>query len=96
MRTRGRLMNTYQEIAKQALALILLLSLPPLITSVVVGVLISLLQALTQVQEQTLTFVPKILATVIVIIVFAGWTFQKMIIFTQQVYNFIPYVGNAK
>jgi flagellar biosynthetic protein FliQ len=89
-------MNTYQEIAKQALALILLLSLPPLITSVVVGVLISLLQALTQVQEQTLTFVPKILATVIVIIVFAGWTFQKMIIFTQQVYNFIPYVGNAK
>ncbi|HEV2763296.1 MAG TPA: flagellar biosynthetic protein FliQ, partial [Pyrinomonadaceae bacterium] len=48
-------MNTYVSLAAEALWLILLLSLPPLLASLVTGLVISLLQALTQVQEQTLT-----------------------------------------
>jgi flagellar biosynthesis protein FliQ len=59
--------NTYVSLAGEALWLILLLSLPPLLASLVVGLVISLLQALTQVQEQTLTFVPKIIATILVL-----------------------------
>lgn len=72
-------MDTYTYIAGQALLWILVLSLPPLIASLVVGLAISLLQALTQVQEQTLTFVPKIIATVLVLILFAGWMLETLV-----------------
>ena len=86
-------MNTYVSIAGEALWLILLLSLPPLLASLVVGLTISLLQALTQVQEQTLTFVPKIIATIVVLIIFAGWMLTNLREFTARVFDAMLRVG---
>lgn len=86
-------MNPYVSLAAEALWLILLLSLPPLIASLVVGLAISLLQALTQVQEQTLTFVPKIIATIFVLIISAAWILGQLIAFANRVFALIPRVG---
>lgn len=86
-------MEAYVRIAGEALYLILLLSLPPLLASLAVGLIISLLQALTQVQEQTLTFVPKIIATILTIMIFATWTLETLMVFTKKVFELIPRVG---
>ena len=86
-------MNTYVTLAAEALWLILLLSLPPLLASLVTGLVISLLQALTQVQEQTLTFVPKIIATVLVLIIFAPWMLSTLQEFTGRVFDTMLKVG---
>lgn len=72
-------MDTYTYIAGQALLWILILSLPPLLASLIVGLVVSLLQALTQVQEQTLTFVPKIIATILVLIFTANWMLGTLV-----------------
>lgn len=50
------------DVARDAIGVFLMISLPPMLTALIVGVVISLIQALTQIQEQTLTFVPKIIA----------------------------------
>jgi flagellar biosynthesis protein FliQ len=68
-------MNDAIQIAQQGLWLILELSLIPLLASLIVGLIISLFQALTQIQEQTLTFVPKVIITALIII----WLFPSMI-----------------
>jgi flagellar biosynthetic protein FliQ len=86
-------MQTYVTLAGEALWLILLLSLPPLLASLVVGLVISLLQALTQVQEQTLTFVPKIITTIIVLIIFSGWMLATLREFAARVFETILKVG---
>lgn len=66
-------MNAFSQVATEGLWLVLILSLLPLLASLIVGLVISLFQALTQIQEQTLTFVPKIIATILVIMItFAG------------------------
>jgi len=83
----------YVHLAGQALWLILLLSLPPLLASLAVGLFISLLQALTQVQEQTLTFVPKIIATILALIISASWMLGKLYTFTRELFDLIPTVG---
>lgn len=88
-------MNVYLQLASESLWLILLLSLPPLIASLTVGLIISLLQALTQVQEQTLTFVPKIIITVIAIVLFAGWTLERLQHFALKAFEMIPEVGRS-
>ena len=80
-------MNTYVSLAGEALWLILLLSLPPLLASLTVGLVISLLQALTQVQEQTLTFVPKIIATILVLMITAGWMLDTLREFATRVFD---------
>ena len=88
-------MGTYVALAAEALWLILLLSLPPLIASLVVGLVISLLQALTQVQEQTLTFVPKIIATLLVLMISANWMLDRLLIFGHKVFAMMPYIGKG-
>lgn len=86
-------MNTYVSLAAEALWLILMLSLPPLLASLVVGLVVSLLQALTQVQEQTLTFVPKIVATILVLMISANWILDRLIAFSHKVFALMPKVG---
>lgn len=75
---------------KQALLLILLLSAPAMVAAMVVGFIISLFQAVTQVQEQTLTFVPKILATFIVLAVTGTWILATLIRFATAIFSQIP------
>ena len=86
-------MNAYVSLAGEALWLILLLSLPPLLASLVVGLVVSFLQALTQVQEQTLTFVPKIIATILVLIISAAWMLTTLREFATRVFDAMLKVG---
>ncbi len=88
-------MNPYLSVAAEALEWILILSLPPLLASLVIGLVISLLQALTQVQEQTLSLVPKIIATIVVLIIFANWIMFRLEVFTLKVFDMISYVGRG-
>ena len=80
-------------IARDALVLSVLVAGPLLITSLVIGILISLLQAATQVTEMTLTFVPKLLATFFVLAVLGAWMLQQLISFTVALLNRLPEVA---
>lgn len=68
----------------------LYLSLPIMLSALTVGVMVSVLQAITSVQEQTMVFVPKIIAVVVASIIFFSWMMGKVIAFTIQLYSSIP------
>jgi len=71
---------------------VLLLALPILGVSLAVGLVISILQATTQVQEQSLTFVPKIIAVFVTLAVTAPWLLKLMLGFTSRLYARLPAV----
>ena len=73
------------ELIRRALMLVLLLSAPMLLCGLAVGVCVSLVQAVTQIQEQSLSFIPKILAMFIAGIVTLPWIGGHLIEFTRQV-----------
>ena len=77
-------------IAKNAIEITLLLSLPVLGVGLVVGLLISIFQAATQIQEMTLTFVPKILAMLLSLLLLMPWMMSKMTDYTEQLIANIP------
>ena len=74
--------------------MVLLISMPMLSVALVVGIAISLFQAVTQIQEMTLTFVPKIIAVFAAIIFAAPWMTDKMVTFTQNLFAMIPTLTN--
>ncbi|MCC6437250.1 MAG: flagellar biosynthesis protein FliQ [Acidimicrobiales bacterium] len=78
------------DIARQALTISAKLAIPILAVSLVVGTIISLLQAVTQVQEMTLTFVPKVLAIAVVLMVTGGWMLNQLVEFTRGLYELAP------
>jgi flagellar biosynthetic protein FliQ len=78
------------DIAKEAIEITLYLSLPILGISLIVGLLVSLFQAVTQIQEATLTFVPKIVAMFISLLFLLPWMMNKMIHYTEQIIVNIP------
>ena len=78
------------DIMKKAFFTIMIVSGPILIIALVVGLFISILQATTQVQEQTLSFVPKILAVIFGLIIFGNFMLNKLISLTTQLYELIP------
>ncbi|WP_027718838.1 flagellar biosynthesis protein FliQ [Desulfovirgula thermocuniculi] len=78
------------QVAREAIMMIVVLSLPVLAASLLVGLVISVLQATTQVQEQSLTFVPKILAVFLVLFIFAPWMVRLMVNYTTRLINRLP------
>lgn len=78
----------------KALEMVLWLSLPMLVVALVVGVIISLFQAVTQIQEMTLTFVPKIMAVFLIMVLAAPWLLTTMLTFTRQIFDTIPSLLN--
>ena len=78
------------DIAKGAIEITLYLSLPLLGISLIVGLVVSLFQALTQIQEATLTFVPKIVATFVSLLFLLPWMMNKMVHYTEQIIVNIP------
>jgi flagellar biosynthetic protein FliQ len=78
------------EIALQMMIATAKLSAPMLITALVVGFAISLLQAVTQLQDQTLSFVPKIVAVGVALLVCGNWMLHEMVSFTQQLFELLP------
>lgn len=81
------------DIMKQAFFTIMVVSGPVLIISLIVGLLISVLQATTQVQEQTLSFVPKIVAVIFGLMVFGSFMLNKLVSLTINLYKLIPMLG---
>jgi flagellar biosynthetic protein FliQ len=79
-----------KEISAEVLKTILLASGPILLVSLLVGLIISIFQAVTQIQEFTLTFVPKIIAVFICVFVFFPWISSTMITFTVNIIQKIP------
>lgn len=69
--------------------MMLILSAPVLVTSMVVGVGISIFQAVTQIQEQTITFVPKILAALAVFVFTANWTIDMMLDYSREMFDML-------
>ncbi|MFP4973901.1 flagellar biosynthesis protein FliQ [Paenibacillus sp. CN-4] len=81
-------------LAGQAVYLILETSAPMLILGLVVGLIISIFQATTQIQEQTLAFVPKIVAVLLALLLFGSWIMTKLIDFTSHLLgNLDQYIG---
>ena len=78
------------ETTNQALILVLILSMPPIIVANVVGALASLIQAVTQVQEQTLGFAVKLILVTAVLLLTAGWTGAEMFKFTLHIFETFP------
>ncbi|HAR34635.1 MAG TPA: flagellar biosynthetic protein FliQ [Desulfobacter sp.] len=78
------------EFAKQAIVLTILVSLPMLGLGLIAGLIISVFQAVTQIQEMTLTFVPKILAVFIGLLFAAPWMMEKLMSFTTNIITNIP------
>jgi flagellar biosynthetic protein FliQ len=75
------------HLAREALSLTLLLAAPALGFGMVVGLAISFLQATTQIQEQTLVFVPKIIAVLLSFILFGSWMLTTLVNFTSELYT---------
>ena len=75
------------ELAATALMKVLVWSAPAVLAGLTVGFMISLFQAVTQIQEQTLTFVPKIIAVFVVVLITGGWVIGEIQDFTQSTYD---------
>lgn len=77
--------------ARQALEVTLLVSMPILLIILLVGIVIGIFQAITQIQEMTLTFVPKIVLTFLGLLLFGPWMLGKVVGFTREILQNIPY-----
>jgi flagellar biosynthetic protein FliQ len=85
--------NIVIDIAREAIFLIIKVSAPILIVSLTVGLVVSILQTVTSIQEQTLTFVPKLIAILLVIVLFGNWMLTSIREFIFQLYsNFSYYI----
>jgi flagellar biosynthetic protein FliQ len=82
--------DTVVTLATQAMSLALKISLPLLGVGLVVGVLISIIQAVTSIQEQTLSFIPKVLAMAIVLVVGGPWMLNQLLSYTSDLWTSIP------
>lgn len=79
-------------LARHAILVSLQLTLPIMTLSLVIGVVISLFQAVTSIQEQTLTFVPKILMLSVALIVLGPWMLHTLVEFTSGLFTSLPHV----
>jgi flagellar biosynthesis protein FliQ len=82
--------DTINSLATQALTIALEISMPFLLAGLVVGLLVSVFQAVTSIQEQTLSFIPKILVIGAVLAIAGPWMLDQMLTYTQNLYTNIP------
>ncbi len=78
------------SLARSAMETTLLVSAPMLLAGLAVGLLISIFQAVTQIQEMTLTFIPKIVVVFLALVVFSPWMLEIMLNFSAELFNSIP------
>jgi flagellar biosynthetic protein FliQ len=84
--------QTVIDIAGKAIMVAMQVAAPALVTTMVVGLAISVIQAATQINEQTLTFIPKIILLSVVLALTGPWIIQTMMNFTVEIINTIPSV----
>lgn len=82
--------DTVLNEGRQALQLAMMVAAPLLITALLVGVLIGMLQAATQINEMTLSFIPKLAAIAAVMVIAGPWMLRLMVDFTRDLYQSIP------
>jgi flagellar biosynthetic protein FliQ len=80
------------RVLRQGLYLSILISAPVVLASLVVGLVVSVLQATTQIQEQTLTFAPKLVAVLLALAIAGPWISAELVRFTQTIFDAIPSV----
>lgn len=80
------------SLSQETMLLVLYVSGPVLLVTLVVGLLVSIFQAVTQIHEMTLTFIPKILAVAALMLLLLPWMMQRMVDFTVQLISSIPSV----
>ena len=78
------------KLAEQSIFTIILISAPTLLIALAVGLLVSVFQAMTQIQEQTLAFIPKILAVFISLVVFGPWMLTLLLDYTRDLFQQLP------
>lgn len=84
------------EVTNQAVKVTMMLAAPMLVGALVVGILVSLFQAVTQINEQTLSFIPKILVIVVALVILSPWMMDTITSFTRDLYVSIPSVVMGK
>lgn len=86
--------DTVTKIANDALYLIIKVSLPVLLVSLIIGLIISIFQTVTSIQEQTLTFVPKIICVFLALMLFGHWMINTMVNYAVELWrNFALYLS---
>lgn len=84
--------GTVINIARQTVWIIVKTAVPVLLVSMIVGLVISLFQTLTSIQEQTLTFVPKLIAILLTLMLFGAWMLNQITGFMGNLWNFSQYI----
>ena len=80
------------NIGRQAIEMALILAGPPLLATLVIGLIISIFQAATQINEQTLSFIPKLVGMFMVLIIAGPWMLQMMVDFIRRLFESIPQI----
>ncbi len=81
------------DIGRKAMETVLLVSAPMLLAALIVGLIISIFQAATQINEQTMTFIPKIVAVLVTLLIFAPWMIKILLSFTTGILEGVATVG---
>ncbi|MBO5400657.1 MAG: flagellar biosynthesis protein FliQ [Spirochaetaceae bacterium] len=83
-------LGTVTALIRDGVFLVLKLSSPILIAALVVGLIVAIIQAVTSIQEQTLTFVPKLLVILIALVLLGSWMFASLRSYTVSLFEMIP------
>ncbi|MCC8191013.1 MAG: type III secretion system export apparatus subunit SctS [Planctomycetes bacterium] len=81
------------HITKEAMLLVLILSLPPIVVASVLGVAVSLGQAITQVQEQTLSFAVKLLGVTVTLVITSAWLGRELLVYAVRLFDQVARMG---
>jgi len=84
--------DTVVAVGRQSMEVIMLLSAPILVSSLLVGLVIAMFQAATQINEMTLSFVPKLIVVALVMMAAGPWMLRQIVGFTQQLVENVPYL----
>ena len=84
--------DNVMTLSQQALEITIMVSAPLLLAALVTGLLVSIFQAATQINEMTLSFIPKLLAMLVVMIVAGPWMLNVMVEYMQRLYSSIPWL----
>ena len=82
--------DSVMSIARHALEVMLLLAMPLLLAALVVGLVVGIFQAATQINESTLSFIPKLIGVAVVLMISGSWMLQTLATYTRELFMSIP------
>lgn len=84
--------ESVMTLGRQALELTLMISAPPLLSALIIGLVVSIFQAATQINEMTLSFIPKLVGMFVVLIITGPWMITLLVDYIQRLFNNIPWL----